>query len=149
MGQTSNNFTIIKSITIIFVYVSWLKKNLSYFSLLTHTHTLIISFKGSNTLLSPPRLSSRRRQPFALPSLAIFIKAAIPCTLLPLVFLPSKNPFSLSWFHAYFPSPHREDFWAKAKAKAIAIKFFIALSIYKTLLLFPLRLGIHYLFNKE
>ena len=39
MGQTSNNFTIIKPITIIFVYVSRLKKNLSYFSLLTHTHT--------------------------------------------------------------------------------------------------------------
>ena len=54
-GQIPNNFTIIKSITIILVYVSWLKKNLSYFSFLTHTHThtLIISFKCSNTLLSP------------------------------------------------------------------------------------------------
>ena len=51
MGQTLNNFTIIKSITIILVHVSQLKKNLSYFSLLSHTHTLIISFKGSNTLL--------------------------------------------------------------------------------------------------
>ena len=91
MRQTSNNFTIIKSITIILVYVSRLKKNLSYFSLLSHTHTLIISFKGSNTLLSPPRLSSRRRQPFALSSLAIFLKVAIPCILLPLAFLPREN----------------------------------------------------------
>ena len=36
-GQISNQFTIIKSITIIFVYISKLKKNLSYFSLLSHT----------------------------------------------------------------------------------------------------------------
>ena len=59
MGQTLNRFTIIKSITIILMYVPRLKKNLSYFSLLTHTHThththtLIISLKDSNTLLSP------------------------------------------------------------------------------------------------
>ena len=38
-GQISNQFTIIKSITIIFVYISKLKKNLSYFFLLSHTHT--------------------------------------------------------------------------------------------------------------
>ena len=37
--QIPNNFIIIKSITIILVYVSRLKKNLSYFSLLSHTHT--------------------------------------------------------------------------------------------------------------
>ena len=49
-GQILNNFTIVKSITIIIVYVSQLKKNLSYFSF--HTHTLIISFKSGNTLLS-------------------------------------------------------------------------------------------------
>ena len=35
--QTPNNLTIIKSITIILVYVSRLKKNLSCFSLLSHT----------------------------------------------------------------------------------------------------------------
>ena len=57
-GQTPNNFTIIKSITIIFVYVSQLKKNLSYFSLLSHS--LIISIKGSNTLISPLYFSSPR-----------------------------------------------------------------------------------------
>ena len=121
----------IKSITIILVYVSRLKKNLSCFSLLSHTHThthtqrLIISFKGSNTLLSPPRLSSQRQQPFALSSLAIFLNAAIPCTLLPLAFFPSKNLFSLSWFHALFSlSPWGGPTWAKA------IKFFVTLSIY-------------------
>ena len=38
MRQTPNNFIIIKSITITFIYVSRLKKNLSYFSLLSHTH---------------------------------------------------------------------------------------------------------------
>ena len=51
IGQTPNNFTIIKSIIIILVYVSWLRKNLSYFSLLSHTQ--IISLKGGNTLHSP------------------------------------------------------------------------------------------------
>ena len=51
MRQTPNNFIIIKSITIIFMYVSWLKKKSLLFSLLSHT--LIIFFKGGNTLLSP------------------------------------------------------------------------------------------------
>ena len=47
MGQTLNNFTIIKSITIILMYASWLKKkNLCYFSLLSHTQ--IIFLKGDN-----------------------------------------------------------------------------------------------------
>ena len=50
MEETQNQFTIIKSITIILMYVSRLKKNLFYFSLLLHT--LIISFKDGNTLLS-------------------------------------------------------------------------------------------------
>ena len=46
-GQTLNNFTIIKSITIILVYALWLKKkNLFYFSLLPHTQ--IIFLKGDN-----------------------------------------------------------------------------------------------------
>ena len=47
-GQISNNFTIIKSITIILVYASRLKKKkiLSYFSLLQHTQ--IIFLKGDN-----------------------------------------------------------------------------------------------------
>ena len=101
MEKTPNNFIIIKSIKIILVYVSRLKKNLFFF-FFSLTHTLIISFKGGNTLLSPPWLSSRRRQPFALFPLAIFLKAAIPYTLLPLAFLLSENLFSLSWFHALF-----------------------------------------------
>ena len=43
IGQTLNNFTIIKSITIIVVYVSRLKKILSYSSLLSNTHKLSVS----------------------------------------------------------------------------------------------------------
>ena len=35
-------------------------------------------------------------------SLCVFLKVVIPCTLLPFAFLPSENPFSLSWFHALF-----------------------------------------------
>ena len=57
-GQTPNNFTIIKLITIILVYVSRLKKNLSSFPLLSHI--LIISLKDGNTLLSPPYFFSPR-----------------------------------------------------------------------------------------
>ena len=52
MGQTPNNFTIIKSITIILVYASWLKKknkNLFYFSLLSQTH--IFFLKGNNPFI--------------------------------------------------------------------------------------------------
>ena len=43
-GQTPNNFTIIKSITIIFVYISQLKKKkyLSYFSLLSHMQIIFL-----------------------------------------------------------------------------------------------------------
>ena len=131
--QTSNNFTIIRSITIIRVYVSRLKKNFSYFSLLsrTHTHTQIISFKGGNTLLSPFYFLLHAQLShgcllFSLSgsllvalssfsflcsllffcsytySLCVFSKAAVPYSLLPLAFLPSENPFSLSWFHTLF-----------------------------------------------
>ena len=80
---------------------------------------------------------------FCTYSLCVFLKAVVPCSLFPLAFLPSENPFSLSWFHALFSISHREDPWAKA------IKFFVTLFIYKILLLFSLGLGIHYLFNKE
>ena len=126
--QTQNNLTIIKSIIIILVYGSWLKKNLSCFSLLnTHTHTLIISLKGGNTLLSPPWLSSWKRQPFTLSSLAIFLR----WQYFTLSFLLCSSQAKIPCFTLYFPSPHREDPWAKA------IKFFVVLSIYKTLLLFP------------
>ena len=124
MGQVMNNFIIIKSITIILVYVSRLKKNLSYvsllshtlslclmvkekspyFSLLSHTHSLCVFSKqilcslflgylleGGNTLLSPPWLSSRRRQLFVLSSLAISLKVVIPCSLLLDYLLESSN----------------------------------------------------------
>ena len=52
-GQTPNNITIIKSIRISLVYVSWLKKNLSLSFFFLLSHILIISLKGGNTLLSP------------------------------------------------------------------------------------------------
>ena len=131
--QTPNNFIIIKSISIILMYVSQFlkkkKKSLLFFFTFTHTHTLIISFKGNNTLLSPPWLSSRRRQPFTL----FFL---LHSSQVKIYFL--SLGFTLS-----FPSSHMEDPWAKT------IKFFVALFIYKTLLLFPLGLGIHYFFNKK
>ena len=98
IGQTSNQFHYYQPITISLVYVSWLKEKISYFSLLSHTlslcltakdkkkflcsHTLIIYLEGSNHLLSPPWISSWRRQPFTLSSLDIFLKAATLCSLL-------------------------------------------------------------------
>ena len=127
MGQTLNNLTIIKSITIILVNVSRLKKNLFCFSLLSHTHT------HSNYLI--------QRQHFTLFSLAIFSKTATICALLLgylseggnsllLSFLLRSSQVKISFlslgFTLYFPSPHKEDPWAKA------IKFFVVLSIYKT-----------------
>ena len=85
-GQISNQFTIIKSITIIFVYISKLKKNLSYFSLLSHTNflskaatlcsLLSISFSTHNTL---SWLSSFSKRPplgcslFSLVRLPLFL----------------------------------------------------------------------------
>ena len=117
-GKTPNNFTIIKSITIIIVYVIRLKKNLSYFSLLSHT--LIISLKGGNTLLSPFYFLLHAQlsldcllfsKHFTLGcSLSFFLcgflflcsctyspyvfsKTAAIYSLLSLVFLPSENPF--------------------------------------------------------
>ena len=164
------NSLFIKSITIILVYVSRLKKNLPCISLLSHT--LIIFLKCGNTLLSPFYfllhallslvcilfskwltlgcsffffflgaassffalahtlfVSYRRRQPFTL---SFLLRSS-----------QMKITFILSWFHTLFSSLQMEDRWAKAN------KFFVALSIYKTLFLFSLELGIHYFFNKE
>ena len=68
-------------VTIIFLmYVSRLKKNLSYFSL--HLHTLSLCLLEANHFLSPPWLSPWRRQHFTLSSLVIFSKAATFCSLL-------------------------------------------------------------------
>ena len=50
MGQIPNNFTIIKSITIILIYVSMPKKNLSYF-FLTLIHTNYLSQKWQHFAL--------------------------------------------------------------------------------------------------
>ena len=49
--QILNNFIIIKSIKIIIVYVSGLKKNLSYFSLFSHTYFLCLTVKKKNHLV--------------------------------------------------------------------------------------------------
>ena len=69
MGQTLNNFTIIKLITIIYVYVSWLKKKISLvFYTLTHTNYL-----------------SQRQQHFALSSL--YSSSRIALSLLAISFL--------------------------------------------------------------
>ena len=144
-GETPNNFTIIKSITIILVYVSRRKKNLLVF-LFSQTLSLCVLkaatlcsllldyfLEGGNTLLSPPLLSSRRWQCLTLSFLLRSSQAKIPF-------------FSVLVSRSIFPLP-REDSWAKAKVKTS--KFFVALSIYKTLFIFPLELGIHYFFNKE
>ena len=105
--------------------------------------------KGGNTLLSPHWLSPQRQQLIALSFLTIFLKASTICSLL--LFRSSQAKifffFPSLGFTLYFPCPYRKDPWAKANAKAI--KFFVALSIYKTIFLFSLGLEIHYLFNKE
>ena len=106
MGQTPNNFTIIKSITIILVYVSRLKKNLSlffFFCSLTHTNYLF-----------------QRQQHFALSSLATFLKATTLYSLLLGYLLEGDNTllsasscippkrksiFSLLVSHSIFPLP--------------------------------------------
>ena len=113
-----------------------------------------------NTLLSPPWLSSRRWQPFTLSSLAIFLKAATLYSPLfdyllegdntlhsPSSCVPPKQKsfFSLLVSRSIFPLSIGRTLGPKPKA----IKFFVTLSIYKTLLLFSLGLGIHYLFNNE
>ena len=145
--RTSNNFTIIKSITIIFMYVSRIKKNLSYF-FFTLTHTLIISFKGDNTLLSHFYFLFHAQLSF-LAALS-FLFCGNPCCCYPPSSVPPKrNSFSFSLLvsRSIFPLPHSENPWVKAKVEAY--KFFVTLSIYKTLFLFPFKLGIHYFFNKE
>ena len=118
------------------------EKSLLFFFALTHTHYLSLSkeatlcsllfgylLEGSHPLLSPPWLSSWRWQYLAL---SFLLRSS-----------QVKIYFLSLGFTLYFLSRHRKDPWAKA------IKFFIALSIYKTLLLFLLGLGIRYLFNKE
>ena len=146
------------------MYVSWLKKNLSYFSLLSHT--LIISLKGGNTLLFPfyflllahlsldCLLFSKGLTLGFFFWLPLSLHLPILCLCLlecsnPLLspsscVLPKRKSLLFSFgFTLCFSSPQMEDPWAKSN------KFFIALFIYKTLFLFPLELGIHYFFNKK
>ena len=170
IGQTPNNSTIIKSVTIIIVYVSQLKKNLFCFSLLSHTHYLSLSkaatlcslifilFSTHSSLLavyffskwlllgySLLFLSCAASSFFALAH-TLFVSSRRQQYLTLSLLLRSSQAkilFLSLGFTLYFPFPHREDPWAKA------IKFFVALSINKTIFLFSLELGIHYLFNKE
>ena len=105
------NSLFIKSIIIILVYVSQLKKNISYFSLLSHT--LIMSFKGDNTLLSPFYFLLHAQLSLGC---LLFSKGLTLCCSLSffLVRLPLSLllhillvPFILSWFHAlFFLSPN-------------------------------------------
>ena len=170
MGQTPNNSTIIKSITIIIVYVSQLKKNLFCFSLLSHTHYLSLSkvatlcflffilFSTHSSLLavyffskwlllgySLLFLSCAASSFFALAH-TLFVSSRRQQYLTLSLLLRSSQAkilFLSLGFTLYFPFSHREDPWAKA------IKFFVALSIYKTFLLFSFELEIHYIINKE
>ena len=106
-------------------------KSLLFF-LLLHSHQLSFSktatlyslllgylLEGSNTLLS--------------------ISSCIPPK--------RKSLFSLLVSRSIFSLPIRRTLGPKPKPKAI--NFFVALSIYKILFLFPLGLGIQCLFNKD
>ena len=99
------------------------EKSLLFF--FTLTHTLIISFKGNNILLSPFYFLFHEQffllAVFSLSSsllgtlsillcdnpcyCSLFSKVAVPYSLLPLVFLPSENPFSLLVLRSIFPLP--------------------------------------------
>ena len=131
------------------MYVSRLKKISLLFFLLSHT--LIIFLKGDNTLLFHFYFLLHLHLSLSLLAVLFFSKR-LPFRALSFLFVQLSCCFShvkslslsLSLgFMLYFSSFHMEDPWAKA------IKFFVTLSIYKTLFLFPLELGIHYLFNKE
>ena len=101
-GQTPNQFTIIKSITIILMYVSRLKKNLFFF----FSHTQIISLKGGNTLLSPFYFLLHAWLflgcLLSLSGSLLDALSILLCGFLFLCFLPSETPFFLSWFHPLY-----------------------------------------------
>ena len=137
MGQTLNRFTIIKSITIILMYVPQLKKNLSYFSLLTHTHThththtnylsqrqqhFTLSFLFSSAHTTFSWLSFLSLSGFLLAALSfLFYSNPYCCTLFNmrhllfaaltflLHFSQAKILFLALGFTLYFLSSHRED----------------------------------------
>ena len=115
--RTSNNFTIIKSITIIFMYVSRIKKILSFF-FFTLTHTLIISFKGDNTLLFHFYFLFHAQLSF-LVALS-FLFCSNPCCCSPPSFVPPKRKsfsFPLLVSHSIFPLPIERTLGPKPKPK--------------------------------
>ena len=128
MGETPNQFYYYQiNYNISCVCLSIKEKSLLFFFALTYT--LLVSHEGDNTLLSPPQLFSRRRQPFTFSFLTISSKAA---TL-----------FSLSISHYIFSLPIRRTLGSKP-SNSLQYSLFIRL-----LFLFPTRLGTHYSFNKE
>ena len=170
------NFTIIKSITISLMYVSRLKRNLSYFFFFcSHIQSLYVSqlkkiylfFLCSHT---HSKYLSRRQQHFAVSFLAFF-SSSFSC--------PHSSPwlFSRRWQHfalsslAFFSlsfsfsssspwlSSRRRQHFALSSLAFFSSSFsfhivffgylFVALFIYKALFLFSLKLGIHYFFNKD
>ena len=112
MRETPNQFHYYQiNIQFTYIYLTAKKKFLLFFFALTYT--LLVSHKGDNILLSPPWLSSQGDNPLlSLPYISPLRRQA-------------ENPFFSLDFMLYFPSPHREDPWAKA------IKFFVIWSIYK------------------
>ena len=123
----------------------------------THSSLLVVFFFFT---LTHTNYFFQMQQHFAFSSSAIFLKAATLCSPLLDYLLEGGNTlhspsscispkrksfFSFLVSRSIFPLPIGRTLGPKPKA----IKFFLTLSIYKTLLLFPLGLGIHYLFNKE
>ena len=140
-GTNSENFYYYQINYSLLSYTLFVSRRRQYFAVsslaiflkVATLYSLFLSYllESHNTLLSPPLLSSQRWQYLTLSFLLRSSQAKIPF-------------FSLG-FMLYFSPPKIEDLWTKAKAN----KFFVALSIYKTLFLFSFELGIHYFFNKE
>ena len=132
------------------MYVSRLKKNISCFSLLSHTHTH--THTQTNYLF-------QRQQHFALSSSAIFSKAATFCSLLLGYLLergntlhsPSscvlpkwKSLFPLLVSRSIFPLPIGRNPLGQSHQILCNIVYLL-----DPFAIFSLGLGIHYLFNKE
>ena len=124
------NFSIIKSITIFLIHVSWLKKNLSYLSLFTHvlssclleatiSCSLLLDYllESSNTLLSSSCVTSKAE--------IFFFSLLISCSI-----------FLLPIGRILRPKP----------SNYLSYCLFIRLFFF---FLFPFELEIHYFFNKK
>ena len=134
------------------MYVSRLKKNLSCFSLLSHTHTHTHTHTQTNYLF-------QRQQHFALSSSAIFSKAATFCSLLlgyllergntlhspsSCVLPKRKSLFPLLVSRSIFPLPMGRTHLGQSHQILCNIVYLL-----DPFAIFTLGLGIYYLFNKE